>query len=142
MTAITFKLGPKDSREFIATILPLCPWYSKSAFEALLERIESRGVEVKVAKIQQKHTDSQRGYYHLCVDLLAKHLGMSHDAMHDQALIEWAGSTDITIGNRIVQVPLRRSAKLGVQEYGELIEALLRISAFCDFPLPEPSEVA
>lgn len=141
MTAISYKLAPAAARECLAALLESAPWYSKAALSNLLERLDGRGIEVRVDKARRKHTESQRGYYHLCVDILARTIGDSHDGIHDVVLAEAFGSQDVVMGEHVYRRPLQRSAKLGVEDYSILIETLHRCAAFAGVVLPDPQTV-
>lgn len=140
MMALSFKLGPKESRDAIAALSPLVPWWARERLESLMD--SKLGVQFTADIIRKKHSDAQRGYYHMCVGLLAKHVGMTHDELHDEVLKEAFGTREVQLGERIVSLPAKRSANLPIGEYSELIETVLRTAAFCGYALPSPEDVA
>jgi hypothetical protein len=136
---IVFKVGGKVGREVVAALLPLAPWYAIPRLNEFLEKITERGVQVEIKKAVPRHTDSQRNFYHMSVDVLAKHLGMTHAETHDAILCEWSGSRQVRVSEaRTVDVPLSRSSRLEVEEYSGLITTLEAVFAFNGIPFPDP----
>jgi hypothetical protein len=137
-----FKVGGKAARESIAALMPTAPWYAKSQLANLLEQIDELGIEISIRRARRKHTDEQRGYYHLCLGIFAKHTGYDKDSLHDVVLSEAFGSREIlTPSNRVYRVPTERSSKLNVEAYSELIDTLHRVAAFAGCVLPDPETV-
>lgn len=141
MSEARFKVGDAKAREVLAALVPLAPYYARGELQRLLESLGPRGIEVVVKRAQRHHSDAQRGYYHMCVGILANHLGMSHDECHEQILIEWAGSETKEFMGREVQVPRARSSRLPTEAYSELIETMLRVAAWAGVVIPEPERV-
>jgi hypothetical protein len=142
MKEVSYKLGGKAARESIAALAEGAPWYAKPQLAALLEYIDERGVSIRVERVKRKHSDSQRNYYHLCLDIFAKTQGDTHDGMHEVILAEAFGSRDVKIGERIYPRPMKRSHDLNVEDYGTLIDTLHRCAAFCGCVLPDPMTVS
>lgn len=140
VTALSFKLGERGAREAIAALTPLVPWWAR---ERLAEFLNNKlGVQFTVDFVRRKHSDAQRGYYHMGVGMLAKHLGMSHDECHGAILIEHFGGEDKQFMGRTVTIPLGRSRNLPIDAYGELIETMLRVAAWAGVMIPDPETVA
>lgn len=137
---IAYTLNPAQGREFIAAVMERAPWWAKGRMAALIE--DDTAIDVTIAKHKRKHTSSQQGYYWLCVGIFAKSQGMSPDEAHHVILCEATGSKEVEIGPRTYLMPVQRSSKMSVEEYGNLIETLHRVAAFCDCALPDPQEVA
>jgi hypothetical protein len=141
MTAITFKTGPANAREIIAALLPLSPWYSKTALADLLSRTDKVGIQVTVDRIRKRRSSAQNNFYWMGIGILAKALGMSPDECHLAVLCEHHGSTEVSIGSRTHHVPKGRSHDLDTVAMGELIETLFRVSAFAGVTLPDPQQM-
>jgi len=139
--AVAYKLPGKAAREALAALSESAPWYARDKLAALLERVDERGIEVRVDAVKPKRTASQNAYYWLCVGILAKSIGMTPDEAHEAVLCEYHGSTEVRIGERVHHVPKGRSHNLPVEAMGELIETLFRVAAFVGVVLPEPEEV-
>jgi hypothetical protein len=139
---VRFKLGPDQARETLAALTPLSPWYARPALLRLLEKTTDRGIEISVDSIRKGHTDAQRGYYWLCLNIFAKAQGMTPDEAHGVILCEATGSNETTISGRTYRTPKRRSHDMAVEEYSDLIETLHRCAAFCGCVLPDPLVVA
>lgn len=142
MSDVRWKSGEKAARELLAALVPLAPWYARAGLQRLLENVGPQGIEVSVRRAHRRHSDEQRGYYWMGVNMLAKHIGMSPDEMHEQVLIEWAGSDEKQVMGRTVLVPKSRSSRLPVEAYSELIETMLRVAAWAGCVVPSPEEVA
>lgn len=140
MKGVLYKLGDKTARAAIAALMESAPWYAKPQLETLLDN--DRGVEIRIEPIKRKHTDSQRGYYWLCLNIFAKAQGMTPDEAHNVILCECTGSNERTFNGNTYRTPKRRSHDMAVEEYGDLIETLHRCAAFCGCVLPDPLTVA
>lgn len=62
---------------------------------------------------------------------------MTPDEAHNVILCEATGTREMVIGKRRYLIPAARSSKMGIEEYSNLIETLMRIAAFCGCILPE-----
>ena len=140
---VVMQLGDEHASQMLGRLIEVAPDWALPGLAKLLESMTALGLKFTIALVKAKHTPNQRNYYHLCCGLLADHLGYTHDEMHDIVLRTAFGTNERAVlvrnGFKITSLtPMQRSSKLPVDEYSELIEALMRLGAFNDFTMPDP----
>lgn len=123
----------------------LARWFPARAAD--LDKLESQcalGLQLDLAPLKSKHSDSQRGAYWSALSEFGKHLGYSaretESLLHEVMLCECygtSGAREIVTGGETYRwpTPAERSSKdaegrvRDVQTYSDLIETLLRVAA-------------
>ena len=103
-----------------------------------LTRSAKNGITVEVAPLKLHHSRPQENYYRKWVRELANHIGNTPDEMHNYLLGECYGREAVDTGLGLMVRPLQRSSTAEREEYGELIETLIRVAAWHEFVVPPP----
>lgn len=100
-----------------------------------------RGMWLDWGEVKRKHTPSQQGYYWAMLEeahaVLHEQLGISQDEFHHAIKRD-------TFGVKHIESPIgpiervKSSAGLNIEEYGLMIDTLIRICAFMDYQIPDP----
>lgn len=139
---MNFKLTGDRAKSLLQYIEVASTWQiQRDQISELLGNLTPLGIKVTLEHAKPKHTDEQAGYYWMCLTMFAKHYGTSKDDMHNIILQEAFGSQEIVTAKNVYKIPAQRSSKLTRDEYGELIETLLRVAAFAGCTLPDPETV-
>lgn len=98
----------------------------------------SYGMTIELKPQKTNRSRPQENYYRKWVREFGKHVGLTTSEMHEEILCLHFGSEDAETPFGIKRRPLQRSNTSNREEYTELIETLLRVSAEMDFNIPEP----
>ena len=98
----------------------------------------SYGMTIELKPQKTNRSRPQENYYRKWVREFGKHVGLTTSEMHEEILCLHFGSEDAETPFGIKRRPLQRSNTSNREEYTELIETLIRVSAEVDFNIPEP----
>ncbi len=98
----------------------------------------SYGMTIELKPQKTNRSRPQENYYRKWVREFGKHVGLTTSEMHEEILCLHFGSEDAETPFGIKRRPLQRSNTSNREEYTELIETLIRVSAEMDFNIPEP----
>ena len=132
-----------DGDKIMGLLMALSQEFPECTHDLLMiTRSAKNGITVEISPLKIKHTDPQRGYYHLWKNEFAKWAGNTPDEMHDHILGEAYGNEvrKTALGQKIR--PMQRSADASVDEYSHLIETLIRIAAEFGFVVPPAVRMA
>ena len=112
------KLGPS---QLTPEILALC---KRAGVEP-----SRLGVEIEIKPAQRDRSLDQNARYWKIVTSLGIHLGYSSAEMHDVVLCEHFGYDQFEYGNKTITRPRKRSSKLKVGDFSELMGTAERLAA-------------
>ena len=98
----------------------------------------SYGMTIELKPHKTNRSRPQENYYRKWSREFGKHVGLTPSEMHEEILCLHFGSEEIETPFGIKRRPLQRSNTSNKEEYTELIETLIRVSAEMDFNIPEP----
>tara|TARA_B000000437_G_scaffold191199_1_gene149666 strand:- start:247 stop:711 length:465 start_codon:yes stop_codon:yes gene_type:complete len=96
------------------------------------------GVELQISKKRKSRSRPQENYYRKWEREFAKHCGLTQDEMHTELLCRAFGSEEVETRLGLKVRPTKRSSKISLSEYSELIETLIIIAAEMGFAIPPP----
>ena len=103
-----------------------------------LTRSAKNGITVEISPLVFKHSREQENYYRKWCREFANFIGMTPHTMHDEMLCIYFGYETVTTPWGWRRNPFIRSGKLTIEQYGELIETLIRTAAEQGFVVPPP----
>tara|TARA_R110002020_G_scaffold177585_1_gene370347 strand:- start:528 stop:956 length:429 start_codon:yes stop_codon:yes gene_type:complete len=98
----------------------------------------SYGMTIELKPHKTNRSRPQENYYRKWSREFGNHVGLTPNEMHEEILCLHFGSEEIETPFGIKRRPLQRSNTSNKEEYTELIETLIRVSAEMDFNIPEP----
>jgi hypothetical protein len=101
------------AREIIATLLP----YARQ----LEPMLQLEGITVTVEKYVRRRSLEANARYWSIVDALARHVGYTKNELHEALLCEWSGYEVVSFQDYDIRRPNKRSSKLSVEDFGELM---------------------
>ena len=94
-------------------------------------------IELKPQKTNRSRP--QENYYRKWSREFGKHVGLTPNEMHEEILCIHFGSEDVDTHFGVKRRPMQRSGQSDREEYKDLIETLIRVSAEMDYTIPEPA---
>ena len=98
---------------------------------------EKQQLYITVSK-KISRTRPQESYYRKWSRGFAEHCGMTPDEMHNEMLFKTFGTIEVETKFGWRKRPNKRSVSTTKQEYGELIETLIRTAAEMGYDIPPP----
>ena len=98
------------------------------------ENMRGRPIEVHIKPVVMAHTSEQQGLYRSLLHEYGRELGYSasesDDHIHEVILCETFGiKKSLIFRGRVRNIPMKRSARLSIEDYTLLIETLMREAA-------------
>ena len=111
----------------------------KAACINYLKNYQGKKIEVNITEYIPEHSDSQRGYFHMCCKIMGDALGYTLEDIKRLVKRELWGTEIHTIAGREIEI-YKSMAKGSANklDYSDAIETLLRLAAEADVYLPEP----
>jgi hypothetical protein len=107
---------------------------------AHLRSLSGKDVEIVVRrKRQQRSSQANRYYFGVVVPLIAEHCGYEKDEMHELLAMKFLRTED----DPVTGSPRRKhTPETDTQEFGEYVDACIRLGAELGVVIPAPNEVA
>ena len=99
----------------------------------------SYGMTIELKPQKTNRSRPQENYYRKWSREFGKHVGLTPNEMHEEILCIHFGSEDIDTPFGVKRRPMQRSGQSDREEYKDLIETLIRVSAEMDYTIPEPA---
>lgn len=99
----------------------------------------SYGMTLELKPQKTNRSRPQENYYRKWSREFGKHVGLTPNEMHEEILCIHFGSEDVDTPFGVKRRPMQRSGQSDREEYKDLIETLIRVSAEMDYTIPEPA---
>ena len=117
-------------------------WHGPSQQAACINYLkfyEGKKIEVNITEYIPEHSDSQRGYFHMCCKIMGNSLGYTQGDIKRLVKKELWGTEIRRIAG--IEIEIYKSMAKGSAnklDYSDAIETLLRLASQVDVYLPEP----
>lgn len=104
-----------------------------------LKTYQGKKIEVNITEYIPDHSDSQRGYFHMCCKIMGDALGYTQEDIKRLVKKELWGTEIRKIAG--IEIEIYKSMAKGSAnklDYSDAIETLLRLASQADVYLPDP----